>query len=134
MKQAKSSSHTTLKLHFIVEEVIHHKLLSILCLLLIIELRQQVNFLHYNKPLLHTMHLSNILIIVTDADSNNQHAKKVMSDNLELVNFAIGLVNSVLNLRDGQVMFFFFSFFFFLGGGGSNHRNTVRQIQNSKFM
>ena len=131
MKQAKSSSHTTLKLHFIVEEVIHHKLLSIPCLLLIIELHQQVNFLHYNKPLLHTMHLSNILIIVTDADSNNQHAKKVMSDNLELVNFAIGLVNSVLNLCDGQVMFFFF---FFGGGGGSNHRNTVRQIQNSKFM
>ena len=31
---------------------------------------------------------------------------KVVSDNPELVNFAIGLVNSVLNLREGQVMFF----------------------------
>ena len=72
------------------------------------------------------MHLSNILIIVTDADCNNQHAKKVMSDSLELVNFAIGLVNSVLNLCDGQVIFF--------GMEGSNHGNTVRQIQNSKFM
>lgn len=77
--------------------------------------------------MLHTVHLSNILIIVTDADCNNQHAEKVMSDNLELVNFAIWLVNFVL--CDGQVMFFFL----LVGGGrgGSNHRNTVRQIQNS---
>ena len=69
------------------------------------------------------MHLSNILIIVTDADCNNQHAEKVMSDNLELVNFAIWLVNFVL--CDGQVMFFFL----LVGGGrgGSNHRNTVFQ-------
>ena len=54
-----------------------------------------------------------------------------MSDSLELVNFAIGLVKSVLNLHNGQVMFF--SFFWQGGGGGweSNHRNTVRQIQNS---
>ena len=36
----------------------------------------------------------------------NQHAKKVMSDSLGLVDFAIGLVNSVLNLPDGQVKFF----------------------------
>ena len=33
-------------------------------------------------------------------------AKKVVSDSLGLVDFAIGLVNSVLILRDGQVMFF----------------------------
>ena len=35
-----------------------------------------------------------------------QRAKKVVSDSLELVDFAIGLVNSVLNLPDGQVKFF----------------------------
>lgn len=45
-----------------------------------------------------------------------------MSDSPELVNFAIGLVNPVLNLHEGQVMFF---------GGNSNYRDTVRQIQNS---
>ena len=32
----------------------------------------------------------------------DQLAKKVVSDSLGLVDFAIGLVNSVLNLPDGQ--------------------------------
>ena len=32
--------------------------------------------------------------------------KKVVSDSPGLVDFAIGLVNSVFNLPDGQVMFF----------------------------
>ena len=36
-----------------------------------------------------------------------QRAKKVVSDSPGLVDFAIGLVNSVFNLSDGQVMFFF---------------------------
>ena len=35
-----------------------------------------------------------------------QRAKKVMSDSLGLVDFAMGLVNSVLNLPDGQVKSF----------------------------
>ena len=35
-----------------------------------------------------------------------QHAKKVVSDNQGLVDFAIRLVNSVLNLPDRQVKFF----------------------------
>ena len=35
-----------------------------------------------------------------------QRAKKVMSDSPGLVDFAIGLVNSVVHLPDGQVMFF----------------------------
>ena len=35
-----------------------------------------------------------------------QCAKKVVSDSLGLVDFAIGLVNSVLNLPDGQVKYF----------------------------
>ena len=38
----------------------------------------------------------------------NQRAKKVlyMSDSPGLVDFAIGLVNSIFNLPDGQVMFY----------------------------
>ena len=35
-----------------------------------------------------------------------QRAKKVASDSPGLVDFAIGPVNSVFNLPDGQVMFF----------------------------
>ena len=35
-----------------------------------------------------------------------QGAKKVVSNSLGLVDFAIGVVNSVFNLPDGQVMFF----------------------------
>ena len=35
-----------------------------------------------------------------------QHAKKVLSNTPGLVDFAIGLVNSVFNLPDGQVIFF----------------------------
>ena len=34
-----------------------------------------------------------------------QHAKKVVSDSPGLVDFGFGLVNSVLNLPDGQVNF-----------------------------
>ena len=36
-----------------------------------------------------------------------QPAKKVVSNSAGLVDFAIRLVNSVLNLPDGQVLFFF---------------------------
>ena len=35
-----------------------------------------------------------------------QRAKKVLSDSLGLVDFAIRLVNAVFNLPDGQVMFY----------------------------
>ena len=35
-----------------------------------------------------------------------QRAKKVLSDSLGLVDFAIRLVNSVFNLPNGQVVFF----------------------------
>ena len=35
-----------------------------------------------------------------------QRAKKVLSDSPGLVDFAIGLVNSVFNLPDGQVIFY----------------------------
>ena len=37
---------------------------------------------------------------------SKQRAKKVVSDSPGLVDFAIGLVNSVINLPDGQVKFF----------------------------
>ena len=45
-----------------------------------------------------------------------QRAKKVVFDSPGLVDFAIGLVNSVFNLPDGQVIFFF---------RNSNNRRTV---------
>ena len=48
--------------------------------------------------------------------SCGQRAKKVVSDSLGLVDFAIGLVNSVPNLPDGQVIYL---------GGNSNYRRTV---------
>ena len=35
-----------------------------------------------------------------------QRAKKVVSDSTGLVDFAIGLVNSVFNLPNGQLIFF----------------------------
>ena len=35
-----------------------------------------------------------------------QRAKKIVSDSPGLVDFTIGLVNSVFNLSDGQVIFF----------------------------
>ena len=35
-----------------------------------------------------------------------KHAKRIVSDSPGLVDFAIGLVNSVINLSDGQVNFF----------------------------
>ena len=38
--------------------------------------------------------------------NKTQRAKKVVSDSPGLVDFVIGLVNSVFNLPDGQVMFF----------------------------
>ena len=37
---------------------------------------------------------------------SDQRAKEVVSDSLGLVDFATGLVNSVFNLPNGQVMFF----------------------------
>ena len=37
---------------------------------------------------------------------NPQHAKKGLCNSTGLVDFAIGLVNSVLNLPDGQGKFF----------------------------
>ena len=44
-------------------------------------------------------------VIITHA-INKQRAKNVVSDSPGLVDFAIGLVNSVLNLPDGQAKIF----------------------------
>ena len=46
------------------------------------------------------------LFMRTAYDSSSQLAKKVVSDSLGLLDFAIGLVIFVLNLSDGQVLFF----------------------------
>ena len=42
----------------------------------------------------------------TQSEVGSQRAKKVVSDSLGLVDFAIMLVNPVFNLPNGQVMFF----------------------------
>ena len=52
-----------------------------------------------------------------------QSAKKVVSNSRGLVDFAIGLVSSVLNLPDGQVLFFL---------GNSNYRRIVVNPANQK--
>ena len=52
-----------------------------------------------------------------------QHAKKVMSDSLGLVDFANGLVIFVLYLPDGQVLFFW---------GNSNNRKIEINLAHQK--
>ena len=51
---------------------------------------------------------------------HNQRAKKAVSDSPGLVDFAIRLVNSVLNLPEGQV-------------GNSSYRRTVINAANQNF-
>ena len=60
-----------------------------------------------NQSFLHIM-LRNYQFMCTAqaCGKHKQCAKKVVSDSLGLVDFAIGLVNSVRNLPDGQVKFF----------------------------
>ena len=45
------------------------------------------------------------LVCLWSQSCNKQHAKKVVSNSLGLVDFATRLMNSVFNLPDGQVMF-----------------------------
>ena len=54
--------------------------------------------------------------IIANLDFNLHRAKKVVSDSPGLVDIAIGLVNSVLNLPNVQVKFFW----------NSNYRRTVK--------
>ena len=49
----------------------------------------------------------------------------MVSNSPELVDFAVGLVNSVLNLQDGQVNFL---------GGNSNSRRTVVNPAHQSFL
>ena len=56
---------------------------------------------------IHILWQETVLLQVVPYHLNvNQRAKKVVSDSPGLVDFAIGLVNSVLNLPDGQVKIF----------------------------
>ena len=55
--------------------------------------------------------------------SFRKHAKKVLSNSLGLVDFALGLVNFVLSLPDGQVKFF----------ENSNYRRTVKPAHQKAF-
>ena len=50
--------------------------------------------------------LRNRLLVVLGSILPFQCAKKVVSDSLGLVDFAIGVVNSFINLPDGQMKFF----------------------------
>ena len=50
--------------------------------------------------------LTNFILSIRFYDIITQHAKKVVSDSPGLVDFATGLVNSVLNLSERQVKFF----------------------------
>ena len=52
------------------------------------------------------MNLFNLRSVYTVIDRRHQSAKKVVSNSLGLVDFAIGLVISVLNLPNGQVKYF----------------------------
>ena len=63
--------------------------------------------------LVNTDKIISVKIIITIISM--QCAKKVMSKSLGLVDFAIGLVNFVLNLPDGQTIFFY---------GNSHYRRT----------
>ena len=58
-------------------------------------------------------------VCCSSAQLQGQHAKKVVSDSLGLVDFAVGLENSVFNLPNEQVTFFL---------RNSNNRRTVKSI------
>ena len=55
----------------------------------------------------------------------DQPAKKVISDSPGLVDFALGLLKSVLNVSDGQMIFFFLR--------NSDYRRTVINPAHQNF-
>ena len=62
--------------------------------------------LNFLQNILHIFILLNTYCVhVQQKDHNIQRAKEVVSDSPALVDFAIGLVNSVFNLPNGQVTF-----------------------------
>ena len=58
------------------------------------------------KALSNRFHLNGQTAQFGPQTQRSQCAKKLVSDSPGLVDFAIGLVNSVFNLPDRQVMFF----------------------------
>ena len=69
---------------------------------------ESLKHLYEKNSLCHSVTLAwfSIQILVNSKTFKLQHAKKVVSDSPGLVDFAIGLVNSVFNLPNGQVRFF----------------------------
>ena len=66
-----------------------------------------MNRFQKKKIILHNILSSSLtIILLINFVSFVQRAKKVVSDSLGLVDFAIGLVISVLDLFNGQVLFF----------------------------
>ena len=66
-----------------------------------------MNRFQKKKIILHNILSSSLtIILLINFVSFVQRAKKVVSDSLGLVDFAIGLVVFVLNLPDGKVLFF----------------------------
>ena len=70
------------------------------------------------KKLMHCMCIS--------SKEQKQHTKKVVPNSLGLADFAIGLVNSVLNLPDARASDFL--------GADSNYRRTVINPGNQFFL
>ena len=64
----------------------------------------RINLYPVDNTIILVSLILNSWILIYPVDS--QRAKKVVSDSLRLVDFAIGLVNSVFNLPDGQGMVF----------------------------
>ena len=79
--------------------------------------------IYFNDVTNHAVHLTMQVLMDMEVNESNwtttiltvmqsniynvaQRAKKVVSDSPGLVDFPIGLVNSVFNFPDGQVMFF----------------------------
>ena len=58
------------------------------------------------QPRILTILVTMLNVLQTERKNLWQGAKKVVSDSPGLVDFAIGLVNSVLNLPDGQAKIF----------------------------
>ena len=64
----------------------------------------RINLYPVDNAIILVLLILNSWILIYPMDS--QRAKKVVSDSLGLVDFAIGLVNPVFNLPDWHVMFF----------------------------
>ena len=67
---------------------------------------QVVNLLLTRKTGQYIFRYRNYMNRLAKQNIMSQRAKKVVSDSRGLVDFAIGLVNLVVNLPDGQVIFF----------------------------